>query len=135
MPHALERITYAEDEPDIRAITELALASIGGYTLDLCENGKQVLESVETFKPNLILLDVMMPVMDGVETLQHLKANPATATIPVIVMTAKAQKHEIESYKQKGAVDVVTKPFDPISLSFKIHSIWANYTASMEIAS
>ncbi|WP_119309075.1 response regulator [Cohaesibacter haloalkalitolerans] len=124
MTKALERITYVEDDQDIRAIAELALGALGGYQLDLCENGKVALERVPVFHPDLILLDVMMPVMDGTETLRTLKSTPELADIPVVFMTAKAQRHEVQGYKESGAVDVIAKPFDPTDLPARVMRIW-----------
>ncbi|WP_319529891.1 response regulator [uncultured Cohaesibacter sp.] len=127
MEPKLRRITYVEDDPDIRAIAELALGSIGGYAVDLCASGHEALEKVPGFSPDLILLDVMMPGMDGTETLERLKGKPDTTDIPVVFLTAKAQKHEVEEYRNNGAIDVIIKPFDPIELPYKISCIWQNY--------
>ena len=124
MTKTLQRITYVEDDHDIRAIAELALGTLAGYTLDLCENGKQAIETIPSFQPDLVLLDVMMPVMDGVETLNRLKNTPELADIPVIFMTAKAQRHEVQAYKDGGAIDVITKPFDPTELPAHVQKIW-----------
>ena len=85
----LERILYAEDEPDIQAVAKLALEMVGGFTVQICNNGADALEKVTGFAPDLILLDVMMPGMDGPSTLQRLRADPATSNIPVIFLTAK----------------------------------------------
>lgn len=124
MTKPLQRITYVEDDQDIRAIAELALGTLAGYTLDLCENGKEAVETIPAFQPDLVLLDVMMPVMDGMETLKRLKNTPELADIPVIFMTAKAQRHEVQAYKDKGAIDVITKPFDPMELPAHVQKIW-----------
>nr|WP_321462121.1 response regulator [uncultured Cohaesibacter sp.] len=129
MTMPLQRITYVEDDHDIRAIAELALGALGGYELDLCENGQQAIERIPRFRPDMVLLDVMMPVMDGVETLKTLKSMPEVAAIPVIFMTAKAQRHEVQSYKAMGALDVITKPFDPIELPARIAEIWIRFVA------
>lgn len=126
MGQILNRITYVEDEPDIRAIVELALTKIGGFTLDICINGAEAIERTPEFMPDLILLDVMMPGIDGTEVLKQLQKNPETAQTPVIFMTAKAQRHEVEAYKAMGAIDVIPKPFDPLMLSSNIRKIWSN---------
>lgn len=120
----LRRIMYVEDEPDIRAVAELALSAVGGFEVQLCESGEQALVSAEAFQPDLILLDVMMPRLDGPETLQALRENPALAAIPVAFMTAKVQPSEIEAYKALGAIDVIAKPFDPMTLSDTVKDIW-----------
>ncbi|WP_321337716.1 response regulator [uncultured Cohaesibacter sp.] len=135
MTKPLQRITYVEDDQDIRAIAELALGTLAGYTLDLCENGKEAVEAIPAFQPDLVLLDVMMPVMDGMETLKRLKNTPELADIPVIFMTAKAQRHEVQAYKDKGAIDVITKPFDPMELPANVQKIWNRQMHQNEQAS
>ncbi|UDL04711.1 response regulator [Marinobacter sp. CA1] len=120
----LKRIMYVEDEPDIRAVAELALVSVGGVEVMLCESGEDALARVDGFQPDLILLDVMMPRLDGPETLQALRQKPGLAEVPVAFMTAKVQSSEVESYKALGAIDVIAKPFDPMTLSDKVQGIW-----------
>lgn len=123
----LKKITYVEDEPDIRAVAEIALTTIGGFSLDVCCSGTEALSKAPGFQPDLVLLDVMMPGIDGVETFRQLKSMPETQNIPVIFMTAKAQRHEVQEYKDHGAIDVIVKPFDPITLSDQISTIWNRY--------
>lgn len=123
----LRRILYVEDEPDIRAVAELALQAVGGFEVKLCESGEQALVEAEAFQPDLILLDVMMPRLDGPETLKALQAKPALAGIPVAFMTAKVQPSEVESFKALGAIDVIAKPFDPMTLSDKVRTIWQRH--------
>lgn len=127
MSKSLERITYVEDEPDIRAVAELALTAVGGFAVDICASGQEALQKVESFKPDLILLDVMMPGMDGTETLRRLRELPSLDDVPVVFMTAKAQKQEVEAYKRLGAVEVIPKPFDPMALAGEISAIWDRY--------
>ena len=119
----IDKILYVEDEPDIQTIAQIALSDIGGFTIETCSSGIEAIQKAEAFKPDLILLDVMMPEMDGPETLSKLKQLKNTATTPVIFMTAKVQPQEIEYYKSLGAVDVISKPFDPINLATHIRSI------------
>lgn len=126
MKNSLDRISYVEDEPDIRAVAELALTKIGGFTLDICTNGAEAIERTPEFMPDLILLDVMMPGIDGTEVLKQLQRIPETARTPIIFMTAKAQRHEVEAYKALGAIDVIPKPFDPLMLSSNIRKIWSD---------
>lgn len=122
---SLQRIMLVEDEEDIRAVAKLALEAIGGFTLKTCASGAHALEALETFRPQLILLDVMMPQMDGPSTLRSIREKPDFATIPAIFMTAKVQPEEIQAYLSEGAVDVIPKPFDPMSLSEQIRDIWS----------
>jgi CheY-like chemotaxis protein len=121
---SLTKILYVEDEPDIQTIAELALVTLGGFQLKSCASGGEALEAVGAFAPDLILLDVMMPGMDGIATLGALRANPATAKVPVVFMTARSQPAEIARYRSLGALDVITKPFDPLVLADQVRSIW-----------
>lgn len=120
----LKRILYAEDEPDVQTIVEITVQTMSNYQIKICENGKSLLDSVESYAPDLILLDVMMPEMDGPTTFEHLQKNEKTKNIPVIFMTAKAQTHEVEIFKSSGVIGVITKPFDPLQLCSDIEKIW-----------
>jgi two-component system OmpR family response regulator len=125
MTDKLVRILYVEDEPDIQTVARLALEALGGFTVEICSSGSEALERAPGFKPQLILLDVMMPVMDGLETLKRLRGMAQFADTPVIFMTAKVQPGEVAGYKEIGAVDVIPKPFDPMALSGQVQAIWA----------
>jgi CheY-like chemotaxis protein len=127
MPSPLSRILVVEDEPDIQAVVRLTLAQLGGFQVEICGCGADALERAPVFAPDLILLDVMMPAMDGPSTLQALRARGVTT--PAIFMTAKAQPHEVAQYKALGALDVVTKPFDPMALPGHLRSIWEAHHA------
>ncbi|MCW8398542.1 response regulator [Legionella sp. PATHC038] len=123
----LKKILYAEDEEDIRAIAQIALEDIGGFTVRYCSNGKKILEEAIEYIPDLLLLDVMMPEMDGPTTLREIRKNPNFIKIPAIFMTAKIQNNEIEDYKSIGAIDVIKKPFDPLTLATSIKNAWLKY--------
>ncbi|WP_454785614.1 response regulator [Legionella sp. WA2024007413] len=123
----LKRILYAEDEEDIRAIAQIALEDIGGFSVKYCSNGKKTLEAAKEYTPDLLLLDVMMPEMDGPTTLRELRKNPDFIKIPAIFMTAKIQSNEIADYKSIGAIDVIKKPFDPLTLATSIKNAWLKY--------
>lgn len=120
----LKKILYAEDEPDVQMVVEITVQTMSNYDIKICSNGKILLENVEEYNPDLILLDVMMPEMDGPTTFKHLQENEKTKDIPVIFMTAKAQTHEVEIFKNIGVVGVITKPFDPVQLCSEIEQIW-----------
>lgn len=123
----LEKILYVEDEPDIQAVAKIALETVGGYILKTCSSGSEAIASAEDFKPDLILLDVMMPGMDGPTTLAELRKLAATASTPAMFMTAKVQPQEIAHFKSLGALDVVAKPFDPMTLSTHIKEVWEKH--------
>jgi len=118
------RILCIEDEPDLQVIARLALETVGGFKLKVCGSGAEALDSANAFRPDLILLDVMMPGMDGPATLRALRKLPGMAAVPVIFMTAKTQHQEIENYLNQGALAVITKPFDPMQLAQEIRGIW-----------
>lgn len=124
MPARLKKILYVEDEKDIQTIASMALEMVGKFTVRACSSGTEALEALTGFKPDLILLDVMMPGMDGPTTLARLHEQPAGAGVPAIFMTAKVQPHEIEHLKTLGAIEVIAKPFDPMTLSDTIRRIW-----------
>ncbi|MBK1873228.1 response regulator [Marinobacter sp. 1-3A] len=123
-PEGLKRILMVEDEPDIRTIAELALEAIGGYELTACESGQQALAQIAECRPQLIVLDVMMPGMDGPETLKAIRSLPDYAETPAVFITAKVQSDEIQSYLALGAAGVIPKPFDPLTLADQIRDIW-----------
>lgn len=121
--NSLNKVLCVEDDPDIRAIAELALQDVGGFKAALCSSGREALEMAPQFGPDLILLDVMMPEMDGPETMRRLQAQDVTRSTPVIFMTARIQDSEIEEYLALGAIGVIPKPFDPMTLADEIHQI------------
>jgi two-component system OmpR family response regulator len=122
---SLSRILYIEDDADIRTVAQIALEAVGGFTLAMCDSGRTALDAVAAgFVPDLILLDVMMPGMDGPRTLTELRKRDATAAAPVIFMTAKVQASEIAYYKSLGAMGVVAKPFDPMLLAQQVRRLW-----------
>ncbi len=97
---------------------------VGGFTVKICSAGEEALREAAAFTPDMILLDVMMPGIDGPATLKRLREQPALAAVPVAFMTAKVQPAEIAHYKSLGALDVIAKPFDPMTLADKIRAIW-----------
>ena len=125
MPSPLCRILYVEDEPDIRVVAQMALEAVGGFTVISCASGPDALNAAPQARADLLLLDVMMPGMDGLGTLRALREMPATANTPAIFMTAKVQAAEVAVYKAMGALEVIPKPFDPMTLSAQIQRIWA----------
>ena len=125
----LNRILFVEDELDIQMVARLALEDIGGFTVEACSSGSEALEKAPQFSPDLILLDVMMPAPDGPATLSALARQPESAHTPVVFVTAKVQNHEVAHYLELGAVDVIVKPFDPMTLADQVLEIWCRYHA------
>ena len=124
MTTALERILYVDDDADIREVATLALVDVGGFVLLSCESGRDALLRAEAFMPQLVLLDVMMPCMDGPSTLRALRALPSLVEIPAIFMTAKVQAGEIADLLANGVLEVIAKPFDPMALADDIRRVW-----------
>lgn len=120
----LNRILCVEDEDDIREVATLALEAVGGFTVLACASGREAIERAPGFAPDLVVLDVMMPGMDGPATLSALRADPRLAATPVIFMTAKVQPHETAQLMALGVMGVVAKPFDAMTLGETIRGIW-----------
>jgi two-component system OmpR family response regulator len=125
MSASLQHILCIDDEEDILQVAKLSLEMVGGLRVSLCHGSKQAVPEAVRLSPDLILLDVMMPERDGPATLLALRAEPASAGIPVVFMTAKVQPAEVAHYLELGAVGVVSKPFDPMTLSDNLKSLWA----------
>ncbi|PAV47032.1 hypothetical protein CK486_15110 [Pseudomonas sp. HAR-UPW-AIA-41] len=121
----LKRILHVEDDRSIQAVAKLALETLGGFEVLSCLSGQEALDQVQGFNPDFILLDVMMPGMDGPATLSKLRALVDIEQVPVAFMTAKVQPQEIEQYRQLGAREVIVKPFDPMTLAAQVRSIWS----------
>ncbi|WP_151670893.1 response regulator [Nitrincola schmidtii] len=120
----LNKILCVDDATDIRAVLQIALEMIGGFELCLCASGKEAVEKAPNFKPDLIVLDVLMPEMSGPETLKALREMDQLAEIPVIFMTGQNQLNEIEALTQQGSIGVITKPFQPTELANQIKALW-----------
>lgn len=125
----LQRILYAEDDPDIQAIVEMALQDMAGFTLLTCSTGLEAVDAAADFKPDLLLLDVMMPDLDGVAALARLREHAVTATTPVIFMTAKVSESDVAHYLSLGALGVIPKPFDTMDIAGQLRELWAQHGA------
>ena len=121
----LKKILYVEDEPDIQMIARVALENVGGFELLVCSSGAEAVEKAAAFAPDMFLLDVMMPGMDGPTTLAELRKIPQLANTPVMFMTAKVQPQEVEFLKSLNVAEVIAKPFDPMGLANNIRESWA----------
>ena len=119
----LERVLLVDDEPDIRRIGQVSLQAVGRLSVTLASSGAEAIEAARREQPHAILLDVMMPEMDGPACLQRLRALPETQAIPVLFMTAKVQTAEIDRYLAMGAAGVIRKPFDPMTLAQDVRSL------------
>jgi two-component system OmpR family response regulator len=121
---SLKKILYVEDDPDIQQIARLALEDVGGFDVYICGFGREALAVAPQYKPDLVILDVMMPDMDGISTYKALRLLEGFAATPVIFLTGKVQPKEIKQYYTIGALEVILKPFDPLTLADSIKKIW-----------
>jgi len=113
----VSRILYVDDEDDIREVATMSLELDPDLEVRACASGEEALSQVAAWRPDLILLDVMMPGMDGPSTFANLRERPDTAETPVVFITARTQAREVDALKELGAAGVIAKPFDPMSLA------------------
>jgi CheY-like chemotaxis protein len=125
----LERILLVEDERDIQMLASMALEDLGGFTVEVAGSALEALTKASSFLPDLVLMDYMLPDFDGLETLASLRGVPGLEETPVVFMTARAQTREVEEYRQSGAIDVILKPFEPLTLADRVNEIWSRYQA------
>lgn len=123
MTMKLTRILLVDDQRDIRSIVGLALGKIGGFQMKVCESAEEALASAGDFAPDLLLLDLSMPVMDGVATLKALRARGLTS--PAVFFTARLNAKDAERYRDLGVLGVIPKPFDPLKLGSQLREMWA----------
>lgn len=124
------KILVVEDNANVQHILKYNL-ELDGHEVEKASNGEEALQKLD-FKPDLILLDVMMPIMNGLEACAKIKSNPDTALIPIFMITAKSQLVDIEEAFKAGANDYLTKPFDPATLSARIEEKMERYRKSLE---
>lgn len=115
-------VLMVDDDPNIRRIAELVLTKVGGLNVTQASSGQEALSLLDTLSPDVILLDVMMPEMDGLTTFSKIRQT-GKESVPIIFMTAKVQHHEVDNYKKIGAAGVISKPFDVKTLSDSVRKI------------
>jgi DNA-binding response OmpR family regulator len=121
---ALKRILAVDDDPDVLELATLALGTVAGYMVQTCSSGGEAVARSLSFRPDLILLDVMMPGVDGLSTLRALRACAATASTPVVFMTALVQRHDLTHYRDLGCLGVIPKPVDLAALPEMLDAMW-----------
>lgn len=117
-----KRILVVDNEEYIQEVTKICLETVANWEVLTASSGKEGMTKAEKFQPDAILLDVMMPDMDGLTTFQKLQANPATQTIPVILLTAKIQPADRRRYAQMGIKAAIAKPFNPLELAGQVNN-------------
>ena len=120
----LRRVMWVEDDADIRMMLAFSLGTVGGFEVRCCSGGRMALQQAPEFRPDLVLLDVMMPDLSGPETLAALRELPVMQGVPVVFLTAKAMPDELEQLLQHGATGLIVKPFDPMTLPSDIRPYW-----------
>jgi len=129
MESSLKKIMLVEDDADIQLITRLSLEVGGGYEVRVCGNGAEAVKSARAYAPDLILLDFMMPGMDGIATMAALRELPETAAIPVVFFTANAQRQVQQDLLLRGALGVIVKPIEPQALVEQIRMLWQRFAS------
>ena len=123
----LSKILLVDDQRDIRSIVGLALGKIGKFEVQVCSSGEEALAAAPDFSPDLLMLDLSMPVMDGVATLKGLRERGIEA--PAIFFTARLKPADVESYRELGVLGVIPKPFDPLKLAAQVREMWKEQPA------
>ncbi|MCX6989996.1 MAG: response regulator [Chlamydiae bacterium] len=123
----LKKILLVDDDQDILNVARYCLEELKDIEIKYLSSGEEAIKEALTFQPDLILLDVMMPKMDGITALKAIRLLPSMGSVPVIFFTAKVQKEEISTYHKNGVIDIITKPFDPMTLASRILEIWNRY--------
>ena len=122
---ALNRICYVEDDEDIQRIVRMSLERIGKMTVTVVGDPTKAIDAIIEFKPDLVMLDWMMPVMDGPTVFRTMKTLPETSGLPVVFITAKAAQRDLDELKALGAAGTISKPFSPRDLPEQLRAIWA----------
>ncbi len=118
-----KRILVIDDDEDIQDVARIALEVVGGWEVITASSGREGIRLAATEQPDVILLDVMMPDLDGIATLEQLKANPVTQPIPVILLTAKVQSGDRNRFARLGIVGIIAKPFKTMLLADRVAEI------------
>jgi two-component system, OmpR family, response regulator len=127
----LKRILVVDDDPDVLTVVTMALADLASYVVQPCASAREAIEQAPSFEPDLILLDVMMPDIDGFGALRALRDLPATADTAIVFMTALVRRHEMTQYQEVGCLGVVPKPFDPLQLPGILEGMWGQRRARL----
>ena len=120
----LNRICYVEDDPDIQRIVRMSLERIGKMTVEVVGDSTRAVEAITAFKPDLVMLDWMMPIMDGPTVLRTMREHAGLKDLPVVFITAKASQRELDELRAMGAVGAISKPFSPKDLPGQLRAIW-----------
>jgi two-component system, OmpR family, response regulator len=120
----LNRICYVEDDEDIQRIVRMSLERVGKMTVEVVGDPTMAIEAMSTFKPDLVMLDWMMPKLDGPALFRQMQIRPETKALPVVFITAKASQRDLDELMKMGAVATISKPFSPKDLPEQLREIW-----------
>ena len=121
----LTRICYVEDDEDIQRIVRMSLERVGKMTVVVVTDSTKAIETFIEFRPDLVMLDWMMPVLDGPAVFKQMKLRPETSSLPVVFITARASQRDLDELKELGAAGTISKPFSPRDLPEQLRAIWA----------
>lgn len=121
---SLRRILLADDEPDIREISRIALETVGEFEVEVCDSGGELLRRLPEFKPDLVIIDFLMPDMEGLELLRAVRLVPGYEATPVVFLTGVIRGDDLETLGASDAEEVILKPFDPMTLAERINRVW-----------
>ena len=121
----LNRVCYVEDDEDIQRIVRMSLERIGKMTVEVVGDPTKAIDAMKVFKPDLVMLDWMMPAMDGPTLFRQMKTRPETSSLPVVFITAKAAQRDLDELTSLGAAGTISKPFSPKDLPEQLRAIWA----------
>lgn len=121
----LNRICYVEDDEDIQRIVRMSLERVGKMTVEIVGDPTAAIEAITSFRPDLVMLDWMMPAMDGPTLFQQMKLRAETKSLPVVFITAKAAQRDLDELMKMGAAGTISKPFSPKDLPDQLRAIWA----------
>jgi two-component system OmpR family response regulator len=121
----LNRICYVEDDEDIQRIVRMSLERVGKMTVEVVGDPTQAIDTIKTFKPDLVMLDWMMPGMDGPTLFRKMRETPEVQNLPVVFITAKASSAEMDELRAMGAAGAISKPFSPKDLPDQLRKIWS----------
>jgi two-component system OmpR family response regulator len=124
LPQSLKHVLVVDDDPDLLAVVSLSLTALGGYAVDTCGTAADALDMVRRGRPDLVMLDNMMPGQNGLAVLSALRAAPDIGTTPVVLMSAQIDHHQIARYESLGFLGVIPKPFDPVALPEVLEELW-----------
>lgn len=121
---SLKRIIYIDDDIDLQYIVRLGLEIKGGFTVKNCDSGEQAAKEIKMFQPDLVLLDMVLPGMSGIQLLEKLRNFPEIPRVPVIFLTAKMNPNQLAEYRELGVIGVINKPLNPLNLVHQVREIW-----------